>query len=599
MNALQFRRLIEEKGNLAAAQAVQSGIKTAKQADAYIFTYVTKLLSIGEYRGAALILWGDRVFNPRPRAVKAIWDAIEGNVKTLIMGCGSVGKSYSGVIWHLLDWLRDPEYTSVKIISTTAGHAKSNTFSTIIKLHRTACIKLPGKPSSEYIGLDPKERKSGISVVAIPEGDDGRGRLQGFHPDPRPTVHPILGPSSRVRAFIDECEEVPLGLWEGIDNLLLSQEGKDTIKVTGAYNPKDQTSKTAQNAEPDGGWEAFDIESGVRGKNTWISRNKWFVLRIDGRRTENVEQRKSVYPGFLSYQAFRELELKDGGNSLSYYTFGRGAYPPEGSIGVIVSSGTWNGAKGEFVFINTPIRIGGVDTAVDGRDQCVLTAGRMGLASGFQKAGGKLVRFKESRMVIQIDQQFTLKKGKTKIVGDGIISMAKQLSIAPEYLCIDATGNGSAVYSYVKAIWSEDVQGIDFNANATNVKILEQDQFTPDELYEGIVTEVWFAVSRWLEFGFMAISPGIRRDPLESEVLGRRHILGGGKKQRVEKKDDYKKRLGHSPDFGDSITILLHGARFRGSVVGSMTEERKPERSRPRPRHGIVDVPEWLEENGV
>lgn len=602
MTAYEFRQQIEEKGKLAAAKGVDPAVKNAKQADLLIFKYVARLLNAGQYSAAGLVLWGDKVWNPRPQAVSRIIKAIEGNAKILLQGCGSVGKSYTPVIWLLLDWLRDPEFTNIKIISATKSHATSNTFSTLVKRYRDACIKLPGIVTGDYIGLDSKERKSGISVIAIPMGDDGKGRLQGFHPDPRPKVHPILGPSSRVRAFMDECEEIPLGVWEGVDNMLVSMEGVDTIKIIGAYNPKDQTSKTAQNAEPKDGWESFDIETGVNGRNEWVSKNNWHVIRIDGKQTENVRLRKNVFPGLMGYSGFRELEVKDGGNSVNYYTFGRGCYPPEGAVGVLISSKLINDARGEYVFVGAPIRAAGVDTALDGRDHCVLTIGRVGLASGFQPKTGKLVKFKEPRMVLQVDQQFILKKGDTKVVGDAIMANCIKLGVSPEYCCIDATGNGSGVYSYLRAIWGEDVQGIDFNRAATDIKITEQDQYTPEELYEGVVSEVWFALAKWLEFGLCAIAPGLRRDPLDAELTGRRYVFGKGKKLRVEKKDDYKKRMGgKSPDFADSLTILLHCVRHRESIVGTMLEDDdKPvQPSRRTPQHDATAEVEWMEEAGV
>jgi hypothetical protein len=603
VTAIEFRGLIETKGNLLAAQSVDSSVRNKQQADLLIFKYVTRLLSNGCYSAAAIILWGDKIFNPRPSAVRKIWKAIERNAKVLIQGCGSVGKSYTAVAWVLLDWWRDPEFTNIKIISTTKGHAKGNTFSTLVKLHKQACIKMPGLMTSDYIGLDTKERKSGISVVAIPIGDDGQGRLQGFHPDPRPVIHPILGPSSRVRALMDECEEIPAGVWEGVDNMLVAMEGADTIKIIGAYNPKDQTSKTAQNAEPPEGWDTFDIERGVAGSNEWTSKNGWFVLRIDGKETENVKARKMVYPGFMTYSGFRELEVKDGGNSVNYYTFGRGAYPPEGAVGVLIGTKLLQDARGDFVFLGPPVKCAGVDVAVDGRDNCVLTTGRTGMASAFQPKKGPLVKFKEPRRVLQVDQQFTLKKGNTKIVGDAIFETCLKLGISPENLSIDATGNGSAVFSYLKAIWSEDVQGIDFNSKASDIKILEQDQYTPEELYEGIVSEVWFALAKWLEFGFVAVSPGLRKEPVEAELTSRRYVLGAGKKLRVEKKDDYKKRLGaKSPDFADSMTVIVHGVRRRENIMGSMVdEEAKPTSDiwSRRDESSEIDRAEWLDTEGV
>lgn len=600
IGADEFRARIERDGNLVAAQSVDPLIRNKRQADLYIFRYVTRLLNAELYGSAALVLWGPRVFNARPSAVRKIIKSIRSHAKLLIQGCGSVGKSYTAVVWLFLDWLRDPEFTNIKIISTTSGHAKSNTFSNLIKLHETACVKLPGMVTSDYVGLDSKKRHSGISVIAIPTGDDGKGRLQGFHPMPRAVVHPTLGPSSRVRALLDECEEIPLGVWEGIANMLVSMEGADTIKVIGAYNPKDQTSMTAKNAEPkDGGWEAFDIETGVRGKDEWESKNTWHVLRIDGKKTENVKLRKLLYPGFMTHTGFRELEVKDGGNSVNYYTFGRGAYPPEGAIGVLIGGKLINDARGEYVFVGAPIRAAGVDTALDGRDNCVLTVGRTGYASGFQPKSGKLVRYREPRMVLQVDQQFTLPKGDTKKMGDAIMTNCIKLGVSPEYCCIDATGNGSGVYSYLRAIWSEDVQGVDFNKAATEIKITEQDQCTPEELYEGVVSEVWFALAKWLEFGLCALSPGLRSDPLDGEVTRRRYVFGKLKKLRVEKKDDYKKRTegNKSPDFADSLTILLHGVRMRDVIIGSMLEDDdKPHAPGGNaPQHDESAEVTWLE----
>lgn len=575
-------------------------MQNEKQADLLIFRYIARLLAADQYTAAAVVLWGTSLFDARPESVRDIWSAIELHAKVLIQGCGSVGKSYSTCAFILLRWWLDPEFTNIKVISTTKAHASSNTFSTIVKLHRSAIVKMPGIVMSDYIGLDPKERKSGIAVVAVPIGDDGRGRLKGFHPDPRPKPHPKLGPSSCVILFMDECEDAPIGIWEGVGNVLMAKSGVNTVKVIGAYNPKNQASKTAQNAEPEGGWDAFDIERGVQGKNNWTSKNGWFVLRIDGKKTENVRIRRDVYPGFITYEAYREKELMDGGNSIEYFTQARGCHPPEGAVGVIISAKLFGECKGEFLFVGKPVKAAGVDTALAGRDNCVLTLGLIGLATAFQPRDGKLIKFKEPRMALQADQQFALKKGDTKVVGDDIMQTCLRLGVEPENLCIDATGNGSGVLGYLRAVFGDAVMGINFSANATDIKILEEDQYTPEELYDGIVSEVWFALAIWMEFGFIAIAPGIRKDPLESEIVARRCIQGAGKKMRVETKDDYKKRTGgKSPDFADSFTILLSGVRMRGALMGSMLDvEKPPEDSRP-PAHSPRDVVEWMEDAGV
>lgn len=597
MKALDLRRLIEEHGkDGAVTQMIGEPVSNIATCDAIIWHYVLRCLEADNYKAAALVLWGDRLFNPRPKSVTNIWDAISSHPLVMLQGCGGVGKTLTPVIWLLLDYARDPQYTTVKMISATKGHAASNAYSDMVRMHRESCVPLPGEPTSDYIGLDSKEKKTGISVVAIPPGDDGKGRLQGFHPHPRQKTHPTLGDSSRVRAFLDEAITIPVGVWRGVDNMKTSMHGRDAVKVIASYNPSDQTAITAQNAEPINGWDSFDVETGVDGKDYWRSKESWFVLRIDGRKTENVRQKKIVFPGLITYDGYRNLEDKNGGNSVDYYIMARGAFPPEGAIGVVVPMSVWSGAQGEFSFSGSTINVGGVDVAVDGRDNCVLTKGRAGLAYGFQPKRGQFIKFAQERQVLQVDQQFNLKKGSTKIVGDEIMLQAKLLNIAPEYLCVDATGNGSAVHSYLAAMWSEDVLGVDFSKPSTDRKLLEEDKYTCEELYDGIVTEVWFAVSRWMEFCYMAIGPDVRRNPLEKELISRRYVIGAGKRLRVEKKDDYQKRTGSpSPDYADSMTIIGEAARRRASVMGRMVQEKKPEKREKAPTHGIIDTAtEWV-----
>lgn len=560
-----------------------------------------RLLNGGNYEGAALILWGDKQFNPRPKSVKEIWKGIEENALVLFQGAGSMGKTLTPVCWLLLDWLRDPTYTNVKLISATLRHASSNAFSDMVRMYRRAIVKLPGHMTSNYIGLDDKEKKSGIQIIAIPIGEDGKGRLQGFHPHPREKPHATLGDSSRVRVFMDECIAIPKGVWQGIDNIKVSLSGKDTIKIIGSFNPTDPTSLTAQAAEPEGGWGSVDAERGYRGNNEWTSKEKWRVIRLDAAKSENVTTGRDIYPGLATRTGYRNLQAKEGGNSIDYWVYARGMFPPEGAVGVIIPSKLLGECRGEFVFTQSvPIKAGGDDVAiVNGGDNHILAVGRVGMASGFQPMNGKLVKFKEPRRVLQLDQELALRRGDTKIVGDAAWETALVMGIAPEYLTLDATGNGSGVHAYLRTK-SPDVQGLDFNGAATNVKILEEDTRTPDELYDGVVSEVWFALRQWMEFGYFAISPGVKRDPLEGELTTRRYILGAGKKLKVESKRDYKKRLGgKSPDWADAVTILLHGVRMREGMMGSMVEEKPEERQYKPPQHDSHTEVEWLQDSGV
>jgi len=128
---------------------------------------------------------------------------------------------------------------------------------------------------------------------------------------------------SRVRALLDEAEEIPSGVWEGVANLLASGWGPETVKVCCATNPRDVTSKLAQLAEPVTGWTTLNMDTDTE----WVSAERWQVLRLDGATTENVAERKLVFPGFLTFDGFQKYALELGGQSPKYLTFGRAMYP--------------------------------------------------------------------------------------------------------------------------------------------------------------------------------------------------------------------------------------------------------------------------------
>ncbi len=603
MNATELRNLIDRIGKVDACQQVAKTGNEA-EADAWLMTQIMSLLADGKYAAAGTIIWGNRLFNPRPIMVKKVWQALNKHAKNLLQGSSAEGKSYSAIVWHLLDFWRDPYFTNIKLISTTAGHAKGNTYGTMAGLFRQAIITMPGVVLSDYMGMDPSERTNGISIVAIPDGDDGGKVLQGFHPLPRENPHPKLGDSSRVRAMIDEAELVPGSIWDtGVKNMLASQHGPDSVKVTAAYNPNDISSRVASISAPEGGHDMIDADTGYEGSDNWISKDGWNVTRLDAAKSENVMQRKLIFPGFQTYEGYLEVMEPNDGNTPEAWSFGRGLYPPTSSIQIIIPSKFIETSRGEFEFIGSTVGAGGADIAVEGRDDAIFTAGRYGTATAFnrlvinkttRKREYDRIPFTHPRKVAQADQQFILAKGTTKIVADSIKNTSLSLGIDPEWVCMDRTGNGGVPHDYlcIPEVWGP-VQGLDFNKPATETKILDEDKFTAEERFDGSVTEVWFAMSLWMEFGYLALSPAIPSDPLEQELRSRRYMLAG-KKRRVEKKDDFKGRFGRSPDRADSLSLFLHAVRMKARVLGSMTgRSAKPDESRLI-KHSPVDVVKWI-----
>jgi hypothetical protein len=178
MDLIEFRRKLGEGTDEEIVKAVweiDQTVQTPDQAKSWIWFFFKKLLDTERYSLAGLLLWGEMLWNPGPKAVQQLLRFVRQTQNMIVLGGAALGKTYSLICYCLLDWLRDPEYTEIKIISTTAGHAKSQSFSTLQRLYNAAIVKLPGISMDGFIGINAKDRHSAITLVGIPQGEDGRG----------------------------------------------------------------------------------------------------------------------------------------------------------------------------------------------------------------------------------------------------------------------------------------------------------------------------------------------------------------------------------------------------------------------------------------
>lgn len=554
-----------------ACQEIDPSIQTPDQARAWIWALVKRLLDTERYGLAGLLLWGEANFNMGPKAVQQLLKFVRRTQNMIVLGAAAMGKTYTLICYCLLDWLRDPEFTEIKVISTTSGHAKSQSFSTLQRLYKLSLIPLPGLSMDGFIGLDPKDRHSAITLVAIPQGEDGRGVLQGFHPVPRNNPHPIFGSMSRVRALLDEAEEIPSGVWEGVSNLLASAWGAEAVKVACATNPRDVTSKLAQLAEPPAGWTTLDMDK----DKEWVSSERWDVLRLDGADSENVIERKLRFAGFLTWEGFEKYALELGGQSPKYLTFGRGMYPLSALQNTLIPYSLLEAVIGLYIFEGRVIGCGGIDLAFEGGDRVVLFAGRYGKAIGFQPLHGSPVLWRKPRYCVQADQYFEVPKEKTIALASSLQARCKGLNIHPDWVTCDRTGVGTGVHDALCEQWAAQVRGVMWGSESGNRKLLSDDHDSSIEIYDGIDTEMYARARKFLEFGYVAFHPQIQTTQLFKELSGRRYQPAtkgpsGKPRIRLEPKKEFRKRLNWSPDIGDAFVMMLHGAALNGPEKASM-----------------------------
>lgn len=559
-----------------------TGTRGVEAAQAYVHQVVLSLLNANLYGAAGHLLWGP-LYNPDPKSVRDILRVIRTHAKVMVLGCASSSKSYSCIAWLLMDWVRDPHHTECKVISTTAGHADENVFSTLHALHEGAVIPLPGIRQDGFIGLDPRNKHAAITLKSIPQGNDGKGALQGFHPTPRKVRHPQFGWSSRGRVFFDEAEEVPIGAWAGVDNLCSNLDGTETIKVLCATNPRDVTSILAQKAEPEAGWSRVVPDRDFE----WDSRERWHVLRIDGAETENVKQGKIVYPGFLTLEGYRDLQLKSGGNTPEYWTFDRGLYPLSGTDRSLIPVSLLDGARGEFVFKADVVDVASVDLAFEGDDLAKMALLRYGEAIGWKANGSDEVAFfregnnENARWCVQLDQILDLPKLRTEAQYEQVRLFAEEAGVAPEWLALDRTGNATGVYDLLVSRWDPGVMGITWGEAASDRRIMDESTDVASEVCDGNFTEMHWCLRQWIEFNCFGIGPHVDTRELFGQLSNRKvKIMGkskGGKpRMRLQSKKEYKSHYGRSPDEGDAVVMGLHCCRLNGWERASMA--RKPRR---------------------
>jgi hypothetical protein len=599
MDLVKLRRSFGEGNDESIVRAVweiDKSVRTPDQAKAWLWALAKRLLETERYGSAGLLLWGPALFNSEPRAVQQLMRFVRQAQNMIVLGGAALGKTYTLICYCLLDWIRDPEYTEIKIISTTGGHAKSQSFSTLQRLYKNAIIPLPGLSMDGFVGLNPKDRHSAISLVAIPQGEDGRGVLQGFHPVPRLSPHPIFGSMSRVRALLDEAEEIPSGVWEGVSNLLASAWGPEAVKVFCATNPRDVTSKLAQLAEPPNGWTTVNLE---RDKQ-WTSQERWEVLRLDGADSENVLEQRLVHSGFLTWEGYQKFALELGGQSPKYLTFGRGMYPLTALQNTLIPYSLLEAVIGQFIFDGRTVGCGGIDLAFEGGDRIILFVGKYGKAIGFHPLNGKPVIWQKSRYCVQADQYYEIAKQKTIALASDLETKCVQLKIHPDWTTCDRTGVGTGVHDALCEQWSPMVRGVMWGSESGQRKILADDHDYAVEIYDGIDTEMYARARKYFEFGFIAIHPQVQTAQLFKELSGRRYQPSpkgpsGKPRIRLEPKKEFKKRLHWSPDIADAFVMMVHGAALNGPEKASMLGSNRPKPFQPGDNIGIREKTAYID----
>ncbi len=553
--------------------------------------------------GAAAVLWPKHVFTGEPWACGKIWKAMDEGAYVSVLGCGAAGKSFSVAVRLFMEWAADPEATRVDLVSKNDEKIKK-LFADFVNLHRQACVVLPGAVEAETISTD-KMGGWGIFRNLIRAGEESSSVLKGTHEKARLKQHPVFGFRTARYVMIDEAQDVAPAVFDDIGNILLSLGAEDGASCGGrrmrqivmTANPSLPNSRYGEQCKPEGGWAAIDVET----VEDWTARLGARCVRIDALKTENVRQGREVFPGMIKAEGVAtQLAICDGNdNHPLYWTYVRGFFPPEGALSTLIPMRWLSAAEGEWLFEGPVTEYCGVDVARLGGDSPAMAFGR---AVAWRDYSGHEYKLAEPGWRVQLDAVMRLPQGDTQEVADDIMRRLRDTGVRPESCAVDMTGS-SGVYDLLVHQWKSKkltptkntreepptwhrwadpaevrevaggspVIGVSYSRKPTLMKVAAEDSVPARELYTNMASEIWYALSKYFELGYLRYGKGVGRKTLE-EISTRKGGLtqGKGKKLAVESKEAHKKRLaGASCDEADAATLFLQSVRLG-------TEELQP-----------------------
>lgn len=456
-----------------------------------------------------------------------------------VMGHSRGSKTYGFAHFALLDYLAAPSITATTLTTTKFDALKSRMWGDLMRAYESS---KPGSDamdkifkvtnSSNELKLmqrgERAEEKFMIQGVATDSGDKSAGKIRGQHAD-------------RRRIIVDEAQDVADSIFLAFDNAISSPDFIGGLLT----NPVEKVSKFGEWMKPKAGWGS------IHDTDLFWETERGICLHLDGLQSPNVKAGKTIFNFLLTQDYIDTIRRTNGEDSLEWWMYIRGFFPPDGLVARIWSSTTIEKAEQVVVFDFEPEYCGSLDAAFES-DDCV-----------FILAGLGRLRDRKHCMKAMSSQVIKTKVGpgmpeKDYQIARECIRLCKESNVKPENFIMDITGNARGVFAIMKTEWSDQIQGVYYGGESTNRPLRLDDPLTAVEQVKYFVTELWFRASYLAREGMLV---GLNNlDPKTTEDLNaRRYTIkqeGDGKRMIAEPKEDMKKRLGRSPDHGDAYCQL-------------------------------------------
>ena len=370
----------------------------------------------------------------------------------------------------------------------------------------------------------------------------------------------------RQMIVIDEGTSIPGAIFEACKNLYSYPDEFILVVIGNSFSRLDQHGLFC---EPEHGWSSVSVDSGE-----WTAKPfepcggiKPLILTFDAEKSPNILHGKIISPHLPRKEAVEAARLSSGGgNSPAYWTNFRGFWPPEGMAKTV-----WTETElarfhafDHFDFTGTnPIIIGALDPARDGGDKRILRLGRMAI----NPAGVWQI---ESDAPINLELDTTLKD---KPIAFQIAEQTKhhceRAGCSPLAFGVDDSSE-SSLCDVICQVWSPHIQRIQFQSSPSDELISLEDDRPAKETCRNKRAEMFLFSRSVLRSGQLR---GVDRQ--SAREMCSLNVDDSKPLALIQSKKEYRATHGgQSPDYADSLVLLLEAARRRGFQLQALGQTK-------------------------
>lgn len=453
----------------------------------------------------------------------------------VIIGHTRASKTYGTAHAAYLDYCAAPDRTMTSLTTVTFEGLKIRMWADLMMAVESASFPcaFAVRSSSNEMKILPgaagrkADDKFIIEGFATAKTQDSAGRIQGKH-------------AARRRVILDEAQELPDMVYRALANAKSAPDFKGALLA----NPVDKMTEFGAQCEPEGGWPSVHDTDLY-----WVTKDGNICLHFDGLQSPNVKAGKVIFDFLIRPDYIEEIRRNYGEDSLEWWMYVRGFFPPDGTVSRVWTETLIERAKQLIIFDFKPTRCASLDPAFE-HDDCVLDFADYGKLRDGQNAlncvRSEKIQTKSGRGVEPKDYQ----------IAHQVMERCKADGVKPVDFIMDKTGGGRGVFAILQKEWSYDINGIEYGGAATDrtLKLGETDKC--EDLYDRFVTELWFRTRAFGEEGLIGGIGNLDTKTVD-DLTSRRYIVrksGNRSKVCIETKADMKKRLGRSPDYGDTVS---------------------------------------------